>query len=176
MNSVFNTTSPDWTIALWFRESSPGQAYSGLFDIRTANQGWQTYHGAYTPITDVTTCAASGAGCGSFVNPVFGDWHSLIYRYDGTAYTIGAGAGGRLEVFVDGILALTLNSGNNPAVLLGQEVTAFAVGRFLSDSSPFSSSFDIDDIHVYNRVFTAQEQCTLIIGGAMGSAGNCKLP
>jgi hypothetical protein len=131
------------TVGLWFREdvvwdSSPWTQY--LFNNRGGG-GFDTYHGA-SGSQALTTCSA--AGCASFGYAV-GVWHHLIYRHD---------SAGPLEIFLDG-----------KQVAMLPPSTAYFSDTQTSITLGTRTNMEIDDLQIYNRVFTSAEQCSQLAGG-----------
>ena len=171
MGPVFGSTSPGWTISMWFREDSPGKTNSRLLDIRF-NTGWETYHGVST--TSITTCSSGNPGCASFTNPSFGVWHNIVWEYDPASYATGAA----MNIYLDGVgtPVATIN-GTTPAILVGSDITAMGLGRDPAVPPTRPSAFFIDRVKVFNVVHTPTTRCTFVIGGTYNSAtGNCTLP
>lgn len=163
------------TIAFWLME--PGTLSSNaVFDCN--NRSTAPYGGVQlglfqsggqnTTSLCVSTTSASflGGGCGGFAAPSANSWHHWILRYDGTG--TGTGQGGRLEVYVDGALVHTrANDAANDPVF---NTTGMNDTLYLGAPGTL-----VDDLQVHDRVFTAAEQCTQLVGGTVGSAG-CVLP
>jgi hypothetical protein len=146
-----------FTIALWFREDRVSNDGGQLIDMRGFLRGFHSYHGVSGDA--LFTCWGAGhpdngpGGCGSFDYPV-GVWHALIFRHAGRGLAPGEGA--PLELIVDGVPVLTLD---NPELepILGHDAVDLSVGR--------DSIFEIDDLRVYDRVFSPAEQCSELAGG-----------
>jgi len=163
---LWDSTSPAWTISLWWREDSPARRNVELFSIRGPYGGWETYHGAYEPVTELTTC--SDAGCASFANPTPDTWHSLVYRYDAPSYL----QGGAIQLYSDGKLVETIQNSSSLDIFSSDTADLVLGPR---SSSDFYSDFYIDEIRIYDRVFDEPTQCTAVIGGTYSGTG-CILP
>lgn len=153
-------TTPQLTIGLWVRETAlpAGPIVHYLIDNRccggSTDRGFQTYHGRDG--APLTTCSAGGCATISY-QP--GAWRHLSYRYDATA-------GARLELFVDGTPAgVIANPGAVP--ILGPGLDDLQLG--------FNTRAQLDDVVIYDRVFTDEEQCALVVGGAWTGTA-CQLP
>ena len=155
------TQGNQWTIALWFHEDSVVKN-TMLFELRGTDadgndRGWETYHGAY-PDATLNTCSA--AGCASFAAPV-GVWHNIVYRYAAPSISVG----GPLEIWLDGALVATLPNANNVPLM-----THVSPELRLGYYGPYGSSgqygkFTVDELRVFDRVFTPAEQCTVVSYG-----------
>jgi subtilase family serine protease len=158
-----------WTISLWFREDVL-QPTSWLFDIRVttpgAERGWETYHGVTTGF--ITSCSVGG--CYSFATPATAVWHNLIYRYDGASATVGA----PVQIYVDGALSGEItNASLLPLIAPG--VGDMLLGNVRRVPTGSGGLFYVDELRVYDAVFTIAQQCTLIIGGTWNGS-SCALP
>jgi hypothetical protein len=146
-----------FTVTLWFREDRVSNDFPRLIDTRGFLRGFHSYHGVTGD--DLVTCWGAGhpdtgpGGCGSF-DYVVGAWHHLVYRHAGTG--LGDGEGATLELVLDGAPVLTLDNPQREP-LLGPDAIDLAVGR--------DSVFQIDDLRVYDRVFSPAEQCSELAGG-----------
>lgn len=152
-----------WTISLWYRDDVL-EANTLLWSNRGTTGGWETYHGASTE--SMTTC--SDGGCLSYPTTASPAWRNLIFRYDGVSAIVGA----PVEIFLDGVLVGSLT---NPAAL--PLATAGTTDMKMGGQSGGSgrSVFSVDELRVYNAVFTAAQQCTQIIGGTW-TGTSCTLP
>lgn len=150
---------PALTIALWLRFdfTTNGPPY---LSCRSFDEGFHSYHGAYEDMT-LTTCAGSGTtgGCGSFDVPDAG-WHHILYRYA----SISPGGVAPLDVYLDGnqVASITTEDGG---ALFGSGIDDIILGRELGQPVD-PSHHHIDDLRVYDRVFSEEEQCTQIVGGS----------
>lgn len=151
------------TIALWVQPDlvEGGQPF---LDCRSPESGFHSYHGK-TAGTLITTC--SDGGCDSFQLPDTG-WHHILYRYSSTE----VGGSAPLEIFVDGNYAVTPTT-DYP--LFFSQVVDIALGRDHLELDWVPSHHRVDDVRVYEEVFTDAEQCTQIVGGAWCD-GTCQLP
>jgi hypothetical protein len=125
----------------------------------------------FTNNTQITMCVATtstaylGGSCGAHTAPAAGAWHHVIVRYAGTGTATGQGA--PVEVYYDDVLAFTVanDTANNPVFSQGIS-DALYIG---------TAGLALDDVRVYNAVFTPANQCTQIIGGTW-SGTSCTLP
>jgi hypothetical protein len=151
-----------WTISVWFREDVLQERVS-LWTFRSFVRGWETYHGASTD--RITTC--SQGGCFSFVAPAAGAWHNVSYIYNGASSTTGA----PVNIFVDGNLQGGIeNPGSLP--LVDGSVADLQLGQQNSFYGP--SQFYVDEVRVYDHIFSPEELCTIVLGGSVGAG--CVLP
>jgi hypothetical protein len=113
-----------------------------------------------------TTSAAMLGDCTGPGRPPADSFHHWLVRYDGIG--TGTGQGGSIELFIDGAPVLTKqNDGaNNPVFTTAGLPNTLIVG---------APQIVIDDLQIFDQVFTPAVQCTQIIGGAF-SAGTCTLP
>ena len=164
-DALWASTSPDWTISLWWREDSPPKPQSFLFSIR-GSRGWESYHGVTGFATKLTTC--SSAGCVTFASPTPAVWHSLVYRYDAPSYL----TGGPIQIYSDGVLAATVENSSG-VDLLSNGADDLLLGS--SNTPNWYADFYVDEIRIFDTVFTDAEQCTTVIGGTWAGSG-CTLP
>ena len=157
------------TIAFWFYETAPLSAQSMWSDINRSTPpygGVQIGESANTSSACVATTTNSllGGNCNGFASPGTSAWHHWIIRYAGTG--TGSGQGGPTEIYVDDVLKLTRANdvSNNPVftTAIPDEMTIGGSGAIM------------DDLEIFNRVFTQAEQCIVIIGGSWN--GSCTLP
>jgi len=170
MGPVFGSSSPGWTISLWFMELAPAKGSAFLLDIRDSF-GWETYNGASG--TGLFTCSNGNPACDSFTLPTLGVWHNIVWVYDG-AYNVGA----PMNIYLDGVgvPAATVNN-TTPAVLLNSSIASMGLGRDIASTPLEPSKFAIDRVKVFNIVHTPTTRCTFVIGGTYSAAtGNCTLP
>jgi len=164
-------TRPDLTIGFWVFEAAQ-PASSSLWSINNRSApgpfgGVQLGQSA----GNMSVCVAStsnsflGGSCLGFSAPSVSAWHHYIIRYD--AIGTGAGQGGNIEIFLDGALVHTrLNDADNNPIF---NTTG------MPDTLSIGAQVMFDDMRIYDRVFTAAEQCTTIIRGTF-AAGSCTLP
>jgi len=112
-----------------------------------------------------TTNSFLGGSCGGHPAPATGAWHHVILRYNGTGTGTGQGAG--VDVYYDDVLAYTQanDTANNPVFNPGIS-DALYIG---------TAGISLDDVRIYNSVFTPANQCTQIIGGTWNGSA-CTLP
>ena len=88
-----------------------------------------------------------------------------MFRYEGTSTSSGGGA--PVQIYLDNVLMTTLANPTNAVVFSNGQLTNWVIGT--------NTNFYIDDLKVYNQVFTEAEQCTIVIGGTWGGS-SCTLP
>ena len=154
------------TIGFWMRTPAPmsDQTFFDLYNNRTTPYGGVQVRlrpSAYTCVAS----SSSAAMCGGFDTPTVNEWHHWILRYTGTGTSMGQG--GPVQIFIDGALTYTRNNDplNNPVFNAG-------VPDQLVIGMPGA---EIDDLRVYDRVFTVAEQCELVMRGTWDGAA-CNPP
>jgi hypothetical protein len=116
-----------------------------------------------------TTSSLLGGSCVSqWPSPTKFAWHHYIIRYDGTGTAAGQGAQ-TIDVYLDGgatpVASTPNDAAMNPVFNAGlYDPLGIGAGGVL-----------MDDIKIFNQVFTPQQQCQLIIGGAW-TGTSCTLP
>jgi len=164
-------TYPRVTIAFWLKE--PGTLNSvAVLDCnnRFTSPFGGIQLGFSTDRTSVCVSTTSNSflsgSCNGFSAPSANTFHHWIIRYNGTG--TGIGQGGPTEIYVDGNLVHTRpnDNANNPVF------TTNGISDTLTVGAPGTL---LDDVRVYDRVFTIDEQCTQIIGGRFVN-GSCALP
>lgn len=109
-----------------------GEWSIGLYDCRKAVAGLDMYSHWE---------GSSSAGCAAQMAAITGNWHHLVFTYDGI---------GTYNLYIDGSLYTTASgpcgamSGNIGPLMLGKDYTG-----------------DLDDIIIYNRTLAASEVATL---------------
>ena len=169
---------PAVTIALWFRDPAGGTGGSSLIDFRGtvpapapplgAALGCQTDRLGASPGQWMTCCGTGTPGIDACTETGYlvDRWHHLILRHAGTSTTAGGGAD--LQIYLDGRPAgVVADPGGTPFFSdLSDDLLLGAYSRLL-----------IDELRVYDRVFSEAEQCTSLLGGSWdGSARACQLP
>jgi len=161
----------EYTISVWLkRTNSTGSPIVIDFNNRvTAPFGGIQL--AYFNTTQLTVCAATATNsfltgsCPLLSAPAADAWHNVILRYAGTG--TGAGQGGNLEIYEDDVLILTVaNDAANDPIFNMSIPDALTIGM---------EGMALDDIAIYNTTFTAEQQCTTVIGGTWSGTG-CTLP
>jgi hypothetical protein len=163
---------PQYTISLWVNVSTSPDTQHAYFDIN--NRSVAPYGGIQLSVfsaTQSSICAASTSNpyltgsCPIYTGLTSGAWHNVIVRYAGTG--VSAGQGANVEVYHDDVLVETVanDSANDPVFSQGIIDTLY-IG---------SGGVTLDEIRVYNNVFTVANQCTQIIGGTWTGAA-CTLP
>lgn len=165
-------SAPQVTIAFWMNVTTP--ASSPIF-VSVQNRTVAPYGGVqlYQSSAAISgLCASSttnsflSGSCQSFASPSTNAWHHWIIRYAGTGTGTGQGAG--VDIYVDGVLVLSLpNDANNNPVF---NATGMPDTMYLGGPGAI-----IDEVKIFNRVFTPAEQCTFVIGGTWNGA-SCALP
>ena len=119
----------------------------------------------------INVCIAStsnpflGGSCLGFPAPTAGAWHNYIVRYAGTG--TGAGQGAGVDIYVDDVLVHSqANDAANDPVFNSSILSTLQLGSY-----PYS----VDDVRVYNQVFTVADQCTTVLQGAW-TGSSCSLP
>jgi hypothetical protein len=159
------------TIAMWIQPDVRILLGAPLFDCRGA-EGFHTYHSAYHEPT-LTTCQGDGAyggGCGTITFAPC-DWHHLLYRHEASPE-----GSSSLEIYVDGNLATTVtNADGTDAFGSGQMLDVYL--GYSHDPSGWSAGTRhiVDELVVYDRVFSAEQQCIGILRGQW-CGGRCVLP
>jgi len=159
------------TIGFWMREPGnvPGQAF-----LDCSNRATSPYGGVQLGLssTSVSLCVASttnaflGGGCNGFTAPSANVWHHWILRYDGTGTA--AGQGGPTQIYIDNVLVHTRanDTANNPVFNTTGTPDRLYLGV------PNSG---LDDVRIYNQVFTLADQCTYVVRGTWNGT-SCVLP
>lgn len=160
-----------YTIGFWFKEDAV-LLKATVLDFRGGLGGCETYHGA-SGTALFTCCSSSGTGdCGSFPYTA-GGWHHLIYRYAGTSPLAGGGAD--LQLYLDNEPVQTISITNGDTIFNALQLPDFWLGLGRTSSDP--GNFQIDELKIFNQVFSVQEQCTEVIGGSWDAqSSSCSLP
>lgn len=159
------------TVGFWIYESAV--ADRGYWDVGNrsiAPYGGITFYES-TSFSTLSVCVSNttsayvAGSCLSFAAPAPGAWHHWIISYAGTG--TGSGQGGPVNIYLDDVLKLTVNddASNNPVFSSGISDTLYIGGN----------GGLMDDLRIYDRVFTPAEQCARIINGAW-TGSNCALP
>ncbi len=159
------------TIGFWMRE--PGTVQGTAF-LDVNNRSTSPYGGVQLGLTQsnvslcVSTTTASyvgTGGCNGFTAPSANTWHHWIVRYDGAG--TGTGQGGAVQIYIDNVLVHTRanDANNNPVFNPG-------IPDRLYIGVPNSS---VDDVRVYNQVFSLADQCTHVVRGTW-NGNSCVLP
>lgn len=164
------TTYAKVTIGFWMKEPGnvPGQAF---FDCN--NRSTSPYGGVQLGLTStsVAACVSTttnsylSGGCNGFTAPSANAWHHWLLRYDGAG--TGTGQGAPLEIYVDGVLVHTRanDAANNPVWNPGAPDRLYL-------GVP---NAQLDDVRIYNQVFSPADQCQFVIRGTWTGA-TCALP
>jgi hypothetical protein len=154
-------TYADVTIGMWMKE--PGNVQGTAF-LDCNNRGTAPYGGIQMGLTStaVSVCVSTttnsylSGGCNGFTAPSANTWHHWLVRYDGTG--TGTGQGGVTEIYIDDVLVHTRanDTNNNPVFSAGISDRFFVGG---------AGNTQVDDVRVYNQVFTRAEQCTYVMRG-----------
>jgi hypothetical protein len=169
VRSVLSTYG-DMTVGFWFRE--PGNVNgTSFFDCN--NRSTAPYGGVQMGLTQnsVSVCVSTSTssylsgGCNGFTAPSANTWHHWIMRYDGSG--TGPGQGGVTQIYVDNVLVHTRpNDANNNPVWNPGIPDRLYLG--LSNAS-------LDDVRIYNQVFSLADQCTYVVRGTW-TGSSCTLP
>lgn len=158
------------TIGFWMKE--PGNLSSVAF-FDNNNRTTSPYGGVQMGLssTSVSVCVSTttnsflSGSCGGFTAPSANTFHHWLLSYDGTG--TGTGQGASVLIYIDGVLAHTRanDTANNPVWNQGAPDRLYlgAPGALL------------DEVKIYNQVFTAAQQCTYVIGGTW-TGTSCTLP
>ena len=164
------TTYPKVTIGFWMKEPGnlQGQAFFDCNNRQTA-----PYGGVQMGLTgsSVAVCVSTSStaflsgGCNGFTAPSANTWHHWILRYDGSG--VGAGQGAATEIYIDNVLVHTRanDSANNPVWNPGAPDRLYL-------GVPSSM---LDDVRIYNQVFSLADQCTYVVRGTW-TGTSCTLP
>ncbi len=159
------------TVAFWMFETVPisGQAFWDDNNRSVAPYGGVQLAKTGSTIgvcVSTTTNSFLDGTCSGFTAPSIGTWHHWIVRYSGTG--TGPGQGGPTEIYVDDVLMLTRanDASNNPVFNNTGMPDVMTIG---------GSNATMDELTIFNTVFTRAEQCTLIIGGVW-TGSSCTLP
>jgi hypothetical protein len=163
---------PQYTISLWVNLSASVSTTSSFLDFD--NRSTAPYGGIQlsafsttqlSMCVSTTTSSYLTGSCPIFNGPALNSWHNIILRYAGTG--TGAGQGAGVDVYIDDVLVKTVanDANNNPVFNAGMLDTLYmGTGGML-----------LDDVRIYNSVFTVANQCTQIIGGTWNGSA-CTLP
>jgi hypothetical protein len=165
-------TYADVTIGMWMKE--PGSVQGTAF-LDCNNRQTAPYGGVQMGLTSsmVSVCVSTttnsflSGSCNGFTAPTPNVWHHWLVRYDGTG--TGTGQGGVTEIYVDDVLVHTrANDGsNNPVFSPTGILDRFYVGG--------AGNTQVDDVRVYNQVFSRQDQCTFVMRGTW-TGSSCTPP
>jgi hypothetical protein len=151
-----------WTIGFWYKVDAH-QDDARLIDFRGEQHGWHSYDALATG-SNIYTCSgpATDAACTNFTQGPAGVWRHLLYRYDASS----ASGLATIDIYLDGVYRASVPA---PASVprIGPTLTDIVLG--------LGSAYYIDELRVYNRVFSVGEQCTVIIGGTW-TGSSCTLP
>lgn len=158
----------DVTIGMWMKE--PGNVQGTAF-LDCINRQTAPYGGVQMGLTSssVSVCVSTTSSslltgnCNGFTAPSPNVWHHWLVRYDGTG--TGTGQGGATEFYIDDVLVLTRanDSSNNPVFSPTGISDRFYPGG--------AGNTQVDDVRVYNQVFSREDQCTYVMRGTWtGSA------
>jgi len=117
-----------------------GEWSMGLYDCRKAVAGLDEYSHWQIPPT--------GMSCNDFQTSITGNWHHLVFVYDGSTYTLYID---NVPYVNGGTCSGALMSGNVGNLILGQDYTG-----------------DLDDVIIYNKALTVSE-----VGDLYNLNGSC---
>jgi hypothetical protein len=159
------------TIAFWMKE--PGNVAGSAF-LDNNNRQTSPYGGIQLGLTNtsVSLCASTtsnsylSGGCNGFTAPSANTWHHWIVRYDGAG--TGAGQGAPVEIYIDDTLTYTRpnDAANDPVWTPTGAPDRLYLGV---------SNAQLDDVRIYDQVFTVAEQCTYLVRGTW-TGSSCTLP
>lgn len=164
------TTYAKVTIGFWMKE--PGNLAATAF-LDCNNRSTAPFGGVQMGLssTSVSMCVSTtssaflSGSCTGFSAPSANTFHHWIVRYDGAG--TGSGQGAATEIYIDDVLAYTRpnDTANNPVWNPGAPD-----GLYLGTSNVL-----VDEVKIYNQVFSRADQCTYVIGGAW-TGTSCTLP
>jgi hypothetical protein len=163
---------PQYTISFWINLTPSVTTSAAFLDFN--NRSTAPYGGIQLGIASAsqmsicvatTTSSYLTGSCPVFTSPAASSWHHMILRYAGTGTGTGQGAG--VDVYIDDVLVKNVpnDANNNPVFNAGMPDTLY-LG---------SGGMMLDDVRIYNTVFTVANQCTQIIGGTWNGT-SCTLP
>jgi hypothetical protein len=161
---------PQYTISFWVNATSSPDTAQPLFDFY--NRTTAPFGGirlGYASSALLSRCVATSTNkelvCVKDTFSEAGRWRNMIIRYAGTSTTSGGGA--PVEIYYDGhIAARDPNDANNDPVFNPGISDALYIG---------AGGIMLDDVRIYNTVFTTADQCTEVIGGSWDGTA-CTLP
>jgi hypothetical protein len=155
------------TISMWIHDYVASGGIFMDFDNRSTAPygGIQLFPGAGSTaglILSSTSLSYVPAGNPNTVNiGASGAWHNLImvYNRDNSSHNF--------EVWIDGVLSSSITNNNAASTIFNSSQSdQLTVGQ---------TSMTIDDVRIYNQVFTQAQQCTVVIGGTWTGTA-CTLP
>lgn len=155
-----------YTIGLWFKEDS-AEPFVALIDSRAFAGGFQTYHGVRGE-QRLTTCYTMGpyddtcTGAVADYSGPDGQWHHVLFREDGAEF----------RIYVDGVLKWS--EPIDGRVFSSRQQENLILGRNYRGDRMYSN-FYVDELKIYGRVFSEQDQCTIAIDGTW-DGDRCILP
>jgi len=160
---------PTYTISLWVMTSV--RASNAVLDFD--NRYVAPYGGVQLYISDAQlfVCVATTSNryltgnCVSVAALDIGSWHNVIFRYAGTG--TGAGQGADVDIYEDDVHVATIpnDASNDPVFSSG-----ISDGLYLG-----TAGITLDDVRVYDHVFTVAEQCSEILAGTWNGQ-SCAIP
>jgi hypothetical protein len=154
------------TIGLWFKEDYVAPLVT-LINFRSRWGGLESYHGAYGNqylVTCYTMENRVDVCLGDMIDysGPDGTWHHVIFREEGTDF----------RIYIDGEIkysavneARTFSPLQQEDLMIGHNYTG----------DPMNSNFYVDELKIFNRVFSDDEQCATVIGG-LWAGDRCILP
>lgn len=161
---------PQYTISFWVNATSSPDTAHPFFDFY--NPTTEPYGGirlGYASSVLFSRCVATSSNrelvCVNETGLDVGRWRNVIIRYAGTSTISGGGAS--VEIYFDGHMAgRDPNDANNDPVFNPGVSDVLSIG---------SGGIMLDDVRIYNTVFTVADQCTEVIGGTWDGTA-CTLP
>jgi hypothetical protein len=161
---------PQVTVGFWIYESAvASRDYWDVGNRSTPPYGGVSFYENMISTTAVcvsnTTDPLVTGSCPFFASPTTGAWHHWIISYAGTG--TGSGQGGPVNIYLDDVLQQTVSNdaSNNPVFNSGISDTLYIGGNGAL----------MDDLRIYDRIFTPAEQCARIIDGVW-TGSSCILP
>jgi len=158
------------TVGFWYYQS----AFLSPSIWSLSNRSTAPYGGIalYESASQVGLCVSTassafiGGSCANFPAPATGAWHHWIIRYAGTGS--GPGQGGPVNIYIDDVLVhTTANDASNDPVFSSAIPDTLSIG---------GNGALMDDLRIYDNVFSPAQQCEYIIGGVWTGGSTCALP
>jgi hypothetical protein len=165
-------TWPNVTIAVWVNISAASfPTTTTILDTESGSGGVR--YRIYNATSHMLCVASTTNGylpygqCNPLLPPstIATGWHHLLIRYASAG--MDAGQGGTIDFYIDGAhnSFIPNDADNNPVFTAAMDDNLAVEGAGVS----------VDDLRVYNSVFSDADQCTAIIGGTW-TGTTCTLP